>query len=198
MNGNGKSLILSFDDGPAPINALMKILQTLQQNAIKAEFYVLGTEVKQYPSHAKMIVNGGHKIQVHSWEHINLEKATGEVVQSQLGRTRQAIIEATGAYPTKIRPPYGAGGWPGRFDPKLANVASGMSLAIQNWDIDTEDWKSPKGIKGAKINMIENQFNRSEGKSRFNVLMHVQDETAQDLQSFINVLKGWGFTFAMP
>lgn len=198
MAGNGKSLILSFDDGPAPVNALLKILQTLQQNNIKAEFYVLGTEVKQFPTYAKMIVNAGHKIQVHSWEHINLAKSPRDVVQSQLGQTRQAIFEATGAVPTKIRPPYGAGGWPGHYDPKLADVARGLSLAIQNWDIDTEDWKAPKGLKGAKLNMIENQFNHSGGKTRLNVLMHVQDETAQDLQSFITVLKGWGYTFAMP
>ena len=77
-------------------------------------------------------------------------------------------------------------------------MASGLSLAIQNWDIDTEDWKAPKGIKGAKITMIENQFKHNGSKTRLNVLMHVQDETSQDLQSFINVLKGWGYTFAMP
>ncbi len=47
MIGSGKSLILSFDDGPAPVKALTKILQTLRQNSIKAEFYVLGSEVKQ-------------------------------------------------------------------------------------------------------------------------------------------------------
>ena len=105
MAGNGKSLILSFDDGPTPVNPLMKILQTLQQNNIKAEFYVLGTKVKQNPSYAKMIVNAGHKVQVHSWEHIDLTKVSKETVQSQLEQTRQEIFKATGVNPTRIRPP---------------------------------------------------------------------------------------------
>mgnify|MGYP001549679757 FL=1 len=38
MLGDGKSVILSFDDGPAPVDALESILQTLREHEIKAEF----------------------------------------------------------------------------------------------------------------------------------------------------------------
>ena len=50
---------LSFDDGPAPVGALLSILETLKKNGIKAEFYVLGSEVKKYPKQTKMIVDQG-------------------------------------------------------------------------------------------------------------------------------------------
>ena len=49
MLGDGKSVVLSFDDGPAPVDALEDILRTLQENEIRAEFFVLGSEVEQYP-----------------------------------------------------------------------------------------------------------------------------------------------------
>ena len=75
MLGDEKSVILSFDDGPAPVSALESILQTLQENEIKAEFYVLGNEVEQYPEAARMIVRQGHDIQNHSWSHPDLAKA---------------------------------------------------------------------------------------------------------------------------
>ena len=60
MLGDGKSVVLSFDDGPAPLSALENILETLRLNEIKAEFYVLGSEVEQYPDAARMIVREGH------------------------------------------------------------------------------------------------------------------------------------------
>ena len=72
MLGDEKSVVLSFDDGPAPLTALESILQTLRQEEIKAEFYVLGDEVRQYPEAARMIVGQGHDIQNHSWSHSDL------------------------------------------------------------------------------------------------------------------------------
>lgn len=49
MFGQGKSVVLSFDDGPAPVDALQTILNTLKLNRIVAEFYVLGEEVRRHP-----------------------------------------------------------------------------------------------------------------------------------------------------
>lgn len=198
MLGQGKTLILSFDDGPGPVVALTSILKTLGENAIKAEFYVHGDEVQRYPDAAKMIVSRGHKIQNHSWSHPNLAEATKQAVRSQLERTQQIIKEVTGVTATKVRPPYGAGGWPGKFDRELAEVAQSLSLTIQNWDIDTEDWKPPAGISQKKLQMIESQFKRSASKMKLNVLMHVLGPTARDLPSFISQLKKWGFTFSNP
>ena len=196
MFGTGKSIILSFDDGPAPVDALKSILSTLELKKITGEFYVLGTEVKRHPAETKMIVSGGHRLQNHSWSHTNLATATSRVVRSELERTQAIIQEAAGVTPTKVRPPYGAGGWPGRLDPELRAAATALSLTIQNWDIDTEDWRAPRGIGGEKLTMIEGQFRRQSSKSTYDVLMHVQRETARDLPAFIETLTGWGFAFA--
>ena len=158
MLGDEKSVVLSFDDGPAPLAALESILQTLRQEEIKAEFYVLGDEVRQYPEAARMIVGQGHDIQNHSWSHSDLERATEQSVRSELERTQNIIEKTTGVTPTKIRPPYGAGGFRGHLDPELVEVARDLSLAIVTWDIDTEDWKAPQGLGPEKINNIESQF----------------------------------------
>ncbi len=193
-----RKIIFSFDDGPAPIGPLNTILNVLQSNAIKAEFYVLGNEVKKYPAAARSILSKGHSIQNHSWSHPNLAKASEIKVKSELERTQQVIKEVTGVKPTKVRPPYGAGGWPKKHDPEIARVAKKLSLTIHNWDIDTEDWKVPRGIGSKKIEMIKNQFDKNKARSTLNVLMHVQTETARDLQDFVKYLKGLGYTFALP
>jgi peptidoglycan/xylan/chitin deacetylase (PgdA/CDA1 family) len=74
---------------------LDSILTTLQRNQISSEFYVIGTEVASSPEKAKLIVKQGHRIQNHSWSHINLAKATESEVRSQLEKTQKAIREAT-------------------------------------------------------------------------------------------------------
>lgn len=193
-----RKIIFSFDDGPDPAEALKSILNTLRKNLITAEFYVLGNEVEKNPDAAESIVAMGHKIQNHSWSHPDLAKASEARVYQELEKTQNIIKKVTGVTATKVRPPYGAGGWPEKHDPELAKVARKLSLSIHNWDIDTVDWKSPKGIGPNKIKNIKKQLDRNKTKTVLNVLMHVQSGTARDLPDFIKYLKEWGFTFSSP
>jgi peptidoglycan/xylan/chitin deacetylase (PgdA/CDA1 family) len=195
--GTGKSVILSFDDGPAPTGPLRSILDTLDRYDIKAEFYVLGREVNSSPAAVRDIADRGHKVQNHSYTHPNLAKLSKATVRNELKKTQESIRKAAGVVPTRIRPPYGAGGWP-PYDRELAAVAAELSLKIQNWDIDTEDWKRPRGVGPGKLRMIERQFQRKQWQTELNVLMHVLKETADDLPVFIEQLKQWGFSFAKP
>lgn len=193
-----RSVVLSFDDGPAPVAALNTILAVLQTNAITAEFYLLGNEVRAHPDATRLIVRRGHKLQNHSWSHTNLAKASEATVRTELENTQKAIKEVAGVTATRVRPPYGAGGWPKKYDPELAKVAQSLSLSIYNWDIDTEDWRVPRGIGSKKMESITAQLSKHKGKGVLNVLMHVQDETARDLSGFIKYFKGSGFKFTIP
>ena len=198
MLGDAKSVVLTFDDGPAPVSALESILQTLKEKRIIAEFYVLGGEVKQYPEAARTIVRQSHHIQNHSWSHPDLAKEPEQDVRRELEQTQNIIKTVTGVTPSKIRPPYGAGGFRGHLDPELVKVARELSLTIVTWDIDTEDWKAPKGLGPEKVRNIEDQFTQQRRKTLFNVLMHVQPATARDLPSFISKLEDWGFDIVEP
>lgn len=165
-----------------------------------AEFYVLGSKVKSFPKAAKMIIAKGHRLQNHSWSHLNLKKAQERDVMSELKKTQDIVKETTGAAPTKVCPPFGAGGWPRKYDPELSKIALKLGLTIQNWDIDTNDWREPEGIKGVKLAAIEDQFwyPPNKDKTSLIVLMHVKPNTAKDLPSFLLQLKKWGFTFVRP
>jgi peptidoglycan/xylan/chitin deacetylase (PgdA/CDA1 family) len=149
------------------------------------------------PARARSIVDGGHRIQNHSWSHINLQTAPESSVREQVTKTQAIIRDVTGVTPTKLRPPYGAGGWARRFDPEIVKVAGEFSLKIENWDIDTEDWKAPQGIGPPKVARVREEIAKK-SSHRLVVLMHVQPATARDLPQFIETLKGWGFAFARP
>ena len=194
----GKSVILTFDDGPAPTAALSNILTILRRNNIRAEFYLLGREVNKNQRAAKSIVNQGHVVQNHSWSHINLATASESRVYSELKRTQDIILSATGVVPTKVRPPYGAGGWKSHPDWELSKVTKNLSLKLENWDIDTEDWKRPAGLGANKLANIKKQLESHRNQENLNVLMHVKSSTVRDLPHFIYKLKQWGYSFADP
>ena len=196
--GDGKTVVLSFDDGPAPIGVLKDILKTLRHEDVTAEFFVLGSEVEANPQKTKMIVREGHDIQNHSWSHINLATATEEQVRLELSQTQEAIADATGVTATKIRPPFGAGGFEGNIDPELAAVAGELNLDIVTWDIDSKDYLAPLGPVPEKYSDIENQFLQQPDKTEYNILLHVNEGTAVELPAFIEQLSEWGFTFGEP
>ena len=193
-----RKVIFSFDDGPAPTGALGEILKILSSSNISAEFYVLGAEVKKYPAAARSIVAQGHTIQNHSWSHPNLATIAERRVFQEVSDTQEAIFQATQKRATRLRPPFGAGGWPGKFDPEISTVAKKLSLTIHNWDVDTEDWRSPRGIGPSKLEGIQKQIERKKKVNTLNVLMHVMNETARDLPQFIRFFKDLNFTFAKP
>jgi peptidoglycan-N-acetylglucosamine deacetylase len=204
--GQGRKLLLTFDDGPEPKADLKKILDILNTNTppIKAEFYLNGNEVEASHDAAKLIVDSGHRIQNHSYTHPEtLVKMSLEKVRDEVKKTQDAIKKVTGVTCTKFRPPFGNGGWPGKIDSEVGQVAKELSLAIENWNIDTLDWASPRGLlpSGAeekKLDMIAEQFWMKNQPPVLTVLMHVQEETARDLQGFISRLAKWGFTFSPP
>jgi peptidoglycan/xylan/chitin deacetylase (PgdA/CDA1 family) len=195
--GAGRSVLLTFDDGPEPATALDTILTILSQNQIVAEFYVIGQEVAHSPGRARAIVNKGHTIQNHSWSHIDLQKASEAKVRQEVSKTQDAIYQATGVRAKKLRPPYGNGGWASKPDREIFAVAHEFSLTVENWDVDTRDWERPRGIGPAKMAPVQRQCQHAT-KPRLVALMHVQPETAKDLPSFIATVKGWGFSFARP
>lgn len=195
--GQGRSVLLTFDDGPEPAIALDKILNVLAENQIVGEFYVIGTEVQSNPGKARLIVNRGHAIQNHSWSHIDLAKASEAKVRQEVQKTQEIVTRVTGVKPTKLRPPYGNGGWGTKPDPELFRVAHEFSLKVENWDVDTRDWDAPLGIGPQKIDKVRQQCAQRTGR-QLTVLMHVRPTTARDLPGFIATLKGWGFSFARP
>lgn len=141
---------------------------------------MLGQEVKTAMAETKLAAEQGHAIQNHSWSHPDLKVANHARVREELESTQKIIKDAVGTASTRIRPPYGAGGW-SPFDPELREVAESLSLKILNWDVDTNDWRPPRGIGPSKVTDVELQLKRRIDRSPLNVLMHVRAETARDL-----------------
>lgn len=127
---------LTFDDGPDPAST-PQILDILDRYGVKATFFVVGQQVARHPGLAREIVARGHAIANHTWSHANLAGLSDAQIVSQVHRTSDAVVAATGRRPTCVRPPYGAAN-----SRVVSRVASTAHLTV-TWTVDPFDWKRP-------------------------------------------------------
>ena len=100
MEVKAKEMFLSFDDGPHP-SITPKVLDLLKQFDAKATFFCIGGNVKKHPEIYKRILNEGHSVGNHTYNHMNGWKF------SDYSYYRN-IIECAELVNTNLfRPPYG-------------------------------------------------------------------------------------------
>jgi len=64
-------IVLTFDDGPAPIHT-SPVLSALKAHCAKATFFVVGRMVAAHPAMLRQIHADGHTIGTHTWSHADL------------------------------------------------------------------------------------------------------------------------------
>ena len=145
---------MTFDDGPNSKNT-PKLLDLLAAKHIHATFFVVGENAVRMPDILKRMIAEGHEIGNHSWDHPNFGKSSDEKIRSQVQRTNDAILAATGVKPTVLRPPYGS------MTPKQRQwVHDEFGYDIILWDVDPDDWKEP-GISVVADRIIKGTRNGS-------------------------------------
>lgn len=68
-NPNEHSVYLTFDDGPIP-EVTPWVLDILDQYSVKATFFVVGDNVRRNPHILEDIINRGHRIGNHTFNHV--------------------------------------------------------------------------------------------------------------------------------
>ena len=69
MSPDEKAVYLTFDDGPIP-EVTPWVLDLLAEHNIKATFFMVGDNVRRYPEIFRMVVDRGHRIGNHTFNHI--------------------------------------------------------------------------------------------------------------------------------
>jgi peptidoglycan/xylan/chitin deacetylase (PgdA/CDA1 family) len=126
MDKTDHSVYLTFDDGPIPQSTPF-ILQTLAEFNIKATFFMVGQNVQRYPDLFKRIVDAGHQLGNHTFNHISgFRHGIGSY--SYNAERANTLIHSH-----LFRPPHG---WM-----KLSQYAwLGKKYRIVMWDLVTRDY----------------------------------------------------------
>ena len=128
----GGGVALTFDDGPYPeTNA---VLDELKLYGLKATFFLVGFNVEMYPEIAQRIVNEGHVVGNHTWNHPDLTRLTEAQIDSQLESTNTIIQQVTGIKPKFARPPYGS------TNDVVKKSMAKLGLREVIWSQDSHDW----------------------------------------------------------
>src|SRR5690554_4617332 len=70
INEKEKVLYLTFDDGPVP-GPTEFVLEQLAIYQAKATFFCVGENVKKHPGVFQQIIEGGHRVGNHTFNHLN-------------------------------------------------------------------------------------------------------------------------------
>lgn len=130
-----KQIALTFDDGPHP-RLTPRILEILDRYGVRATFFMIGKNVTDYPSAARMVAESGHEIGNHTASHIRLDRVGADRARSELTQCADAIEAVCGARPTLFRPPEGG------TDAELLGVCGEEDYRVILWSVDTRDWES--------------------------------------------------------
>ncbi|MFF2885638.1 polysaccharide deacetylase family protein [Paenibacillus sp. NPDC057967] len=185
-----KVVYLTIDDGPSKYTP--EVLDILQREGVKATFFALGEQVERNPDIAKRIVDEGHTIGNHTYNH-KYEKLYGSFAEfaKQIMRTDDAIYAATGVRTTLVRAP---GGTYSNFDQGYFDALGAAGYRVHDWNVDSGDSKR-RGVPAAEI--IAN-IKKSKLADTLNVLIHDSaghEASVKALPAIIHYYKNLGYTF---
>ncbi len=180
-----KEVLLTFDDGPWPVNTLA-VLKALADHCLKATFFPVGKHATYYPEILKQVAEAGHTIGSHTWSHQNLAKKnmTPDQAKEEIEKGVSAVAMSIGApaapffrFPALQHPP------------ELVTYLGERNIGMFSTDLDSFDFKARKPEQ--VINTIMAKLKKF-GKGI--VLMHdFQHVTAEALPELLNQLKAEGY-----
>ncbi|QEV43262.1 glycosyltransferase [Streptomyces nodosus] len=185
-------LVLTFDDGPDP-TWTPKVLDVLKKHDAHAVFFVTGTMASRYPDLVKRMVDEGHEVGLHTFNHPDLSYQSERRIDWELSTNQLAITGAAGIRTSLFRPPYSsfADAMDDKSWPVTQYIGSRGYITVVN-DTDSEDWKKPG------VEEIIRRATPKDGKGAI-VLMHDsggdRHQTVQALDSFLPGLQAEGYKF---
>ncbi|MGY0024377.1 glycosyltransferase [Streptomyces sp. cg35] len=185
-------LVLTFDDGPDP-EWTPKVLDVLKKHHAHAVFFVTGTMASRYPDLVHRMVDEGHEVGLHTFNHPDLSYQSKKRIDWELSQNQLALEGAAGVRTSLFRPPYSsfADAMDDKSWPVTQYIGSRGYITVVN-NTDSEDWKrpgvdeiirraTPHGGKGAIVLMHDSGGNRA--------------QTVAALDRFLPDLQGEGYRF---
>jgi len=188
-----KEVAFTFDAGEGP-GHVAEILNLLDAHGIKGSFGVTGMWAEQNPELLKRIVNEGHMVINHTYDHrawtgqtTGADPLTPAERTEELTRTEQIILDITG-YETRpfFRFPYND------YDAASLETlkAAGYDYTLF-WTCDTQAWN---GKLAAEIEQLCSPDDPEHGGPGAVILMHVvQDQDMAALPALVEAYEAEGY-----
>jgi peptidoglycan/xylan/chitin deacetylase (PgdA/CDA1 family) len=181
-----KEVVLTFDDGPWPLNT-PSVLKTLADECTTGIFFSIGKHATYYPEILKQVAAAGHTVGAHTWSHATLtnKKLTEQQRIEEIEKGFSAVKWALGGvspspffrFPALQHPP------------EMVTYLGTRNIAMFSCDLDSFDFKanSPKQVIDVTMKKLDKL-----GKGI--ILMHdFHKHTAEALPELLRKLKDSGY-----
>ncbi|MBA7480432.1 hypothetical protein ES707_15886 [subsurface metagenome] len=181
-----KEVVLTFDDGPWPVNT-PAVLKALADECTKGLFFSVGKHATYHPEILKQVLAQGHTVGTHTWSHVNLnsKKLTESQVKDEVEKGFSAVKFALGTNPAPFF----------RFpqlqhNPAMVSYFATRNVAMFSTEIDSFDFR--KGATPEKI--VETVMTRLDKLGKGIILMHdFQKNTGIAMPTLLARLKAGGY-----
>ncbi|MBJ40666.1 MAG: hypothetical protein CMD84_00100 [Gammaproteobacteria bacterium] len=132
---SNKTIYLTFDDGPHPIFTPL-LLALLDENGAKATFFPIGSRLEERWGNDDLqdLLNRGHAIGNHSWNHRDLSKEKEIGTKFQLDQSSVITEKMVGFRPSCFRAPFG------EKNQYVLETASSLGMKHIGWTVDPQEW----------------------------------------------------------
>jgi peptidoglycan/xylan/chitin deacetylase (PgdA/CDA1 family) len=180
-----KEVVLTFDDGPWPVNT-PAVLKALAEECTTGIFFAVGKHATYHPDILRQVAAAGHTVGSHTWSHVNLNKKgmTDQQAKDEIEKGFSAVRLALGAAPAPFF----------RFPqlqhpPAMVTYLGTRDIAMFSTDLDSFDFKASTPDK-----IVETVMAKVNKLGKGIILMHdFQKHTAEALPTLLARLKAGGF-----
>src|SRR5919108_629249 len=134
-----KEVVLTFDDGPWPVNT-PAVLKTLAEECTTGIFFPIGKHATYYPEILRQVMAAGHSIGSHTWSHAALvnKKLNDQQRKDEIEKGFSAVKWALGG---KAPAPFFR--FPAlQHPPEMVTYLGQRNVAIFSCDLDSFDFKA--------------------------------------------------------
>ncbi len=131
---NTKQIALTFDDGPHPY-LTRQILEILDRYHVKATFFMVGVNVRNYPDTAREVLEAGHEVGNHTYSHHQMNRLSEYECREELEACEDVLEELCEYRPHLFRPPEGA------TNECILHSSDSNDYSLILWSLDTRDWE---------------------------------------------------------
>ncbi|WP_340561170.1 bifunctional polysaccharide deacetylase/glycosyltransferase family 2 protein [Streptomyces sp. GSL17-111] len=188
-----RTIVLTFDDGPDPVWT-PQVLDELARYDARGVFFITGAMAARHPDLVRRMVDEGHEIGLHTFNHPDLDLQTRDRIDWELAQNQLSLAGAAGIRTSLFRPPYSSHSYAlDNNSWEVTRYIGGRGYITALNDTDSKDWARP-GVDA----IIENAMPKEEDAGAI-VLLHDaggdRSQTVAALGRMLPELRDRGYRF---
>lgn len=180
-----KVICITFDQGYEN-GYTAKILDTLKEKGVKANFFILHDYAVRNPELVKRMIDEGHTIGNHSVHHYSMPTLDINTCRKEITDAHKYILDKFGYDMTTFRPPMG------EFSEQSLAVTQSTGYKTILWSYAYADWDPAKQMEPAKA---LDKLTKAVHPGAIYLLHSVSKTNCEILGQFIDSAKTQGYSF---